>query len=151
VDLPAYAIVSAIGDEVTPALKNRGVRFWSTVEVHSERWFQVETCTEYEGCRTLKSAFASNFSTVKKLIRRFSGNRWTAVRLYTRLPLHAADGYVFETITRVFELQGSYYYLLSSGLMLRDDCNEGNRTGLRLLSDAKTVYTVENTLGAAAR
>lgn len=140
-DLATCALITLIEDEIKPVSKNRGARYWSTVEIKSERWFQVETCSETDGIKTLKSSFANNFEAVRQLVYRFAANKWTSVRLYTRLPLRAVDGYVFEIIKEVFELDGYYYYLLNSGLMLRDDTRNGETVHLRQLSDAKTVYS----------
>ena len=141
-------VISVVSDELKSDRKARGVRYWAAVEIRSERWFQVETCAEVEGCETVKSVIANNFETVMKLVVRFGNNQWTSVRLYTRLPLRAAEGFVFETINEVFEVGGSYYYLLSSGLMLHDNRHDNKRTNLSHLSDARTVYTTKQLVRA---
>ena len=141
-DLSDVALISLVGDELKSTTKARGNRYWSAVEIRSERWFQVETCTESDESNPVKSVLANNFETVMALVRRFSGNRWTVIRIYTRLPMRAVGGFVFETINEVFEVEGKYYYLLSSGLMLQDNQNEKTNAKLSHLSDARSVYRI---------
>lgn len=141
-DLADIALMSGVSDELKPVTKDRGTRYWSSIEIRSERWFQVETCEEIDGRNRMKSALANNFDSVVQLVHRFKRNGWTSVRIYTRLPMRGVDGYVFEIIKEVYKLDGSYYYLLKSGLMLRDDRYDGTGLNIAHLSDARRVYSV---------
>lgn len=118
----------------------RGVRRWESVEIHSGRWFQVETCEHSDGQPTVTSFITPNFKSIRPILSGLRGQTWTIVRLYSRMPLLAVQGFVFESITKVFETEdGSHVFLLNSGLMLHEHPDHGGKP--LSLSKVREIYS----------
>ena len=118
----------------------RGVRTWTSVEIQSERWFQIETCEHTDDKPEVTSFFTANYKNVQRILFNLQKNTWTVLRLYCRMPLLSADGVIFESITKVFATEeGSRIFLLESGLMLHEHPSD---EGLKITrSKIREVYS----------
>jgi hypothetical protein len=111
----AGSIKSNVRDELES--KERGVRHWSMVAIEGDAWFQVESCFHTEGVPTVTTYILPDLENALSLVRYLKGNSWTALRLYSRLPLIAKTGFILEPIKQIFSTQdGTQIFLLSSGL-----------------------------------
>jgi hypothetical protein len=135
-------VLSCVRDEIIPAshMAERGVRYWTSVEIRSDSWFQIETCCETPDGFSIKSLITSDFRSAKATLPRVRGNRWEILRMYARTPSLSQVGYLFEPVKQVFELKnGKHLFLLESGVMLQE---EGSSESSSLsLEEARTVYS----------
>lgn len=142
-DIFRSAVVSNVRDEVTPSKQfrnERGVRYWSAIEIRGEQWFQVESCFHFSGEAEVKTFIVKDFPSAKALLPQLRGCTWTSLRLYSRGPLLSPGGFIFEAIEKVFELKnGTLLFVLESGTVLLESVF-GLR-GDKPLHDVKEVYS----------
>jgi len=113
------AVVSRVCNERES--HERGARYWSSIEIHSERWFQIETCEHTDGEPKVTSFITPDFKSIRPILSGLRGQTWTILRIYSRLPLLSVIGFIFEPISKVFATEdGSHVFLLESGLMLHE-------------------------------
>lgn len=118
----------------------RGTRYWNSVEIHGKRWFQIETCEHTDGEPKATSFITPDFKSIRPILSSLRGQTWTVLRLYSRMPLLSVQGFIFESITKVFATEdGSHVFLLESGLMLHEHPdNDGKQLSL---SKIREVYS----------
>lgn len=132
-------VLSHVRDEVRPAkhvCNEKGVRYWSAVEIRGERWFQIESCFHSSGEPEVRTFIVKDFQSASALLPQLRGSSWTSLRLYSRAPLLRSAGFVFEAIDKVFELKtGTLMFVLESGTVLfESEC---------ALSDAEPLFNAK--------
>lgn len=136
------AVLSHARDEVRSIKSGRSesdVRYWTTVEIRGERWFQVESCSHTSGEAEIKTFIMKDFSSAKDFLCRLTDSTWTSLRIYTRAPLLRPEGFIFEAIDKVFKLKNeTLLFVLESGTALSE--SEYGFLGAEPLQDAKEVY-----------
>lgn len=133
-------VASRVRDEVQHAEPERGVRYWSALELTGERWFQIETCSGLGGASNVKTYITTDFIHARRLLYDLRGNRWSSLRMYARLPRVAEKGFVFENVSQAFKTPNNeYVYCLENGLVLFDAPSSLSGDRL-LLCDAERVY-----------
>jgi len=136
-------VMSHVRDELSTnkdIRRERGVRYWSAVEIRGEQWFQVESCFHCSGQPEVKTFIVGDFPSAKALLPKLRGSTWTCLRLYSRAPLLKPSGFLFEAVDKVFELNsGDLLYLLESGdMFLESSCGAHNTKSLQ---NANEVYS----------
>jgi len=98
----------------------RGVRYWSAVELRSERWFQIESYSYKETpSAQLRTVIVANPEDALLAVQQFEGNTWTVLRIYTRVPWDKETTYIFETVSEILGMpDGSYLFVLESSTVL---------------------------------
>ncbi len=137
------SVISHVRDELSVEQnihRERGVRYWSSVEVIGEQWFQVESCFHCSGKTEVKTFIVRDFPSAKALLPKLRDSTWICLRLYSRAPLLKPSGFLFEAVDRVFELgSGDLLYLLESGdIFLESNCGA---QGAKSLQNANEVYS----------
>ncbi|MGE5451410.1 MAG: hypothetical protein ACM3VZ_06130 [Acidobacteriota bacterium] len=123
--------------------RERGCRFWSSVELPSESWFVVEVCIDGPTSKVIKHFIALSIDDVKRIQQGEEQVRWTQVFLGMRAPLNSVSGVIFELLEEVHHntSSGQYVYKLASGFTFSVEPSGG--LGLRCqegLDELRLVY-----------
>lgn len=111
----------SINTQIRDALESpeRGVRRWSMVAIPNDAWFQVESCSHADGLPSVTTYILAELESALTLVRRLQGNTWTELRLYSRMPSVAQNGFILEPIEQIVSTQdGTHIFFLSSGITI---------------------------------
>lgn len=123
--------------------KERGIRYWSAVELPSRCWFVVEVCVDGPNKRDVKHFLALSIDEVKRIQLREEPLQWTQVFLGMRAPLESVNGVIFERLEEAHlnAASGQYVYKLASGLTFSVEQPESPQPGVHGgLSELRRVY-----------
>lgn len=131
------SVVSNTRDELESA--ERGVRRWSTVEIQSDQWFQVETCSHTDGLPALSTYIVPDLKGALRSVKSLKANTWTELRMYARLPLYSRSGFIFEPVKSIFSTADETCMIfLESGLVLND--SSAQPSAPRSLTKVEELY-----------
>ena len=138
-------IRTALKNEVVldDVARERGSRYWSSVELPSDSWFVVEVCIYGPTSKEIKHFIALSIDDAKRIQQREEWVRWTQVFLGMRAPLNSVNGVIFELLeeAHINTSSGQYVYKLASGLTFTIEPPEGAGHGDQVgLSELRLVY-----------
>lgn len=133
--------ISSITTRVCNELEvsERGIRHWSMAEIEGQSWFQIEICLD-DTPPSIRSCIVPNFEVAQSQIKAVRDASWIDLRMYARLPMLSAKGFILESIQHVYRTnEGTHVFALKSGLMIYE--SQQNSTARPSLENAKQVYS----------
>jgi hypothetical protein len=96
----------------------RGVRFWSRVELPQDSWFVVEGCVGHpDGSRSVSRHMTADFFEALQICREATFE-WVRLLAYIRAPTLFQTGHIFEVVSEAIclDLDDSLLLRFGSGL-----------------------------------
>lgn len=98
----------------------RGIRYWSSVEVPGDVWFVLECGVETLGIEfNVRRYIATDFWEVRELYKKTTFD-WASLHVFVRSPTDFPSGHLFQAVAEVTRIDQDDKLLLrtTSGLML---------------------------------